>query len=232
MTDFGPTPSSFPTPPAPPPSSMRLGPPWENEGPPLQRFIDTMKGALVDPMNTFANCRREGGLQAPLIYYLIGAAIAILGAIIWHILGFGGAMMMPGRNAAAGAAMGLGFLIIGLPICYTIGIFLGSLILHVLLMLFGGLKYPYETTFRATAYAHGSALPLSFIPFCGGLIGGLWGIVVLIIGLSQMQETSIGKAAAAVLVPIVLCCGLIFFFAAAIATMAGFAAAGAASGLH
>jgi hypothetical protein len=33
-------------------------------------------------------------------------------------------------------------------------------------------------------------------------------------------------------VPIVLCCGLIFFFAAAIATMAGFAAAGAASGLH
>jgi hypothetical protein len=99
-------------------------------------------------------------------------------------------------------------------------------------MLFGGLKYPYETTFRATAYAHGSALPLSFIPFCGGLIGGIWGIVVLIIGLAQMQETTIGKAAAAVLVPIVLCCGLAFVFAATIATMAGFAAAGAASGLH
>jgi hypothetical protein len=233
MTDFGPTPSSFPVPPPPPPLT-RTGPPWENPGPPLQRFIDTMKGVLVDPMNTFANVRREGGLQAPLFYYLLGAAVALVGAILWHILLPGGGMMgMPGgRGAMAGAAMGLGFLIIVLPLCYIIGIFLGSLILHFLLMLFGGQKFPYETTFRAVAYAHGSALPLSFIPFCGGLIGGIWGIVVLIIGLAQMQETTIGKAAAAVLVPIVLCCGLIFVFAATIATMAGFAAAGAASGLH
>jgi hypothetical protein len=232
MTDFGPTPSAFPPAPPPPPSSLRLGPPWENEGPPLQRFIDTMKGVLIDPMNTFANVRREGGLQAPLIYYLIGAMVAVAGAIIWHFLGFGGAMMMPGRGAAAGAAMGLGFLIIGLPICYVIGIFLGSLILHFLLMLFGGQKFPYETTFRAVAYAHGSSAPLSFIPFCGGLIGGIWGLVVLIIGLAQMQETTIGKSAAAVLVPIVLCCGLAVVFAATVMTMIGIGAAGAASGFH
>jgi len=231
MTDFGPTPSSFPVPPPPPPAT-RTGPPWENPGPPLQRFIDTMKGVLVDPMNTFANVRREGGLQSPLFYYLIGALVAIVGAILWHFLGFGAGMMgMPGgRGAMAGAAMGLGFLVIGLPICYTIGIFLGSLILHFLLMLFGGQKFPYETTFRATAYAHGSALPLAFIPFCGGVIGSIWGIVVLIIGLAQMQETTIGKSAAAVLVPIVICCGLAFVFMATIMTMFGLAAAGAAHG--
>jgi len=209
---------------------MRLGPPWENERPPLQRFIDTMKGVLIDPQNTFGNMRREGGLQPPLIYYLIGAAVAIIAAILWNFLGIG--MGMPGRHAAAGAAMGIGFLVIILPVCYIIGIFLGSLILHFLLGLFGGQNHPFETTFRAVAYANGSSMPLSFIPMCGGIIGGIWGMVVLIIGLAQMQETTIGKSAAAVLVPVVLCCGLAIVFAATIATMAGFAAAGAASGLH
>jgi hypothetical protein len=192
-----------------------------------------MKGALVDPMNTFANARREGGLQAPLVYYLIGALVAVAGSILWHFLGFGAGMMgMPSRSAAAGAAMGLGFLVIGLPICYTIGIFIGSLILHFLLMLFGGQKFPYETTFRAVAYTQGSALPLAFIPFCGSLIGSIWGIVILIIGLAQMQETTIGKSALAVLVPIVLCCSLALIFFATIMTMLGFAAAGAVHGLQ
>lgn len=231
MTDFGPTPSSFPVPPSP--STTRTGPPWENPGAPVQRFIDTMKGALIDPMNTFANCRREGGLQAPLIYYLLGAAVAVLGAIIWHFVGIGGAMMpLGGRNAMAGAAAGLGFLVIVLPLCYVIGIFLSSLIIHFLLGLFGGQKFPYETTFRAVAYSHGSALPISFVPFCGGMIGGIWGIVVLIIGLAQMQETTIGKSAAAVLVPIVVCCALAAIFFTMIAAMLGMAAAGAAHGLQ
>jgi hypothetical protein len=231
MTDFGPTPSSFPVPPPPPPTT-RTGPPWENPGAPLQRFIDTMKGVLIDPQNTFANIRREGGLQAPLFYYLIGAAIAILGALLWHFVGFGGMMAMPGGGRAmAGAAMGVGMLVIVLPLCYIIGIFLGSLIVHFLLGLFGGQKFPYETTFRAVAYAHGSAMPISFIPFCGGLIGGIWGIVVLIIGLAQMQETTIGKSAAAVLVPIVICCGLFVVFFGALMAMLGMAAAGAAHGL-
>jgi hypothetical protein len=231
MTDFGPTPSSFPVPPPPVPPSSRLGPPWEQEGPPLQRFIDTAKGVLVDPMNTFSQMRREGGLQAPLIYYLIGMAIGVGGTILWNLLGIGG-MGMPNRHAMSGAAMGLGFLIIGLPICYVIGIFLGSLIMHFLLMLFGGQKYPYETTFRTVAYVQGSALPILFVPFCGGFVAGIWAIVCLIIGLAQMHETSTGKAAAAVLVPIVICCALVAVFFSVIAAMIGMAAAGAASGIH
>jgi hypothetical protein len=233
MTDFGPTPSSFPVPPPPPPSSARTGPPWENPGAPVQRFIDTMKGALIDPQNTFAQMRREGGLQPPLFYYLLGAAIAVIGQILWHFVGFGGMMALPGsRGAMAGAAAGVGFLFIILPLCYIIGIFLGSLIIHVLLGLFGGQKFPYETTFRTVAYAHGSALPIAFIPACGGLIGGIWGLIVLIIGLAQTQETTIGKSAAAVLVPIVICCGLFAVFFGALAAMFGMAAAGAVHGLQ
>jgi hypothetical protein len=73
----------------------------------------------------------------------------------------------------------------------------------------------------------GSTLPLAIVPFCGGAIGGIWGMICTIIGLAQAQETSTGKAAAAVLIPLVLCCGLaILFSAAIIALIAGGAAAG------
>jgi hypothetical protein len=237
MTDFGPTPSSFPpTPPPPMPPSSRSGPPWEGtDGPPLQRWIDTAKGVLLDPMTTFTNMRREGGLGAPLAYYLIGLAVSVAAALLWHLVGFGAAMpgmFGGGGRAMAGAAMGLGFILVFLPLCQIVGLFIGTAIIHVLLMLFGGQKYGFETTFRAITYTQGSVAPLAIVPMCGSLIAAVWAIVCLVIGLAQMHETTTGKAAAAVLVPIVLCCGLIFLFGAAIATMAGFAAAGAAHGIQ
>jgi hypothetical protein len=37
------------------------------------------------------------------------------------------------------------------------------------------------------------------------LIGGIWGLVVVIIGLAEAHEISRGKAAAAVLIPVALC---------------------------
>ena len=44
----------------------------------LQSFIDTAKGALTDPVATFAQMRREGGLGPPLIYYIIGLLIGTI----------------------------------------------------------------------------------------------------------------------------------------------------------
>ena len=73
MTDFG-TPGSFPTPPTPPSSGARTGPPWEQPGAFFQRWLDTAKSILLDPQGGFRNVRRTGGLGAPLTYYAIGAA--------------------------------------------------------------------------------------------------------------------------------------------------------------
>jgi hypothetical protein len=69
MTDFGVPPGTFPPtiPPPPPPAGGRTGPPWEQTGPAIQRYIDTVKGVLLDPATTFRNLRREGGLGAPIV---------------------------------------------------------------------------------------------------------------------------------------------------------------------
>ncbi len=79
---------------------------------------------------------------------------------------------------------------------------------HLVLMLLGGANHPFETTLRTAAYAFGSSSPLQIVPVCGGIVGAIWGIVVLCIGLSKTQNCSTGKAIVAVLAPILVCCGL------------------------
>jgi hypothetical protein len=223
MTDFGAPPGTFPPPVPPPPSFSgdRSGPPWEQAGPSFQSFIDTAKGALLDTAPTFRRMRREGGLVNPLIYSLIGGLISVLVSVIWNSLGLVAPM---GQYGGMGAGAGLvGGLIFG-ACAVTIGIFIGSGIIHLMLMLLGGQKFPFETTFRTIAYAQGSASPIGIVPFCGGFIAMLWGLYAMIIGLSETQEISVGKAAGAVLIPVLICCVLGILFAGAIAAMVGMAA--------
>jgi hypothetical protein len=234
MTDFGAPPGTFPPPPPPvpplpspppPPFGDRTGPPWEQSGPPAtQRYVDTLKAVLMDPTTTFRNMRREGGLANPLTYYLIGVIVAALSQFIWEAaLPFGGAGWYGGYGIPGS---GLVATIILYPIILLCAFFVASGIYHLMLMLLGGQRYPFETTARTVAYAYGSAMPINIVPICGGLIAGIWSVVALIIGLAQTQETTIGKAAGAVLIPAVLCCGAAILFGAALATMLGIAALG------
>lgn len=230
MTDFGVPPGTFPPPPVPPsaggpvpPFTDRTGPAWEHPGPPAQRFVDTAKAVLLDPQATFRNMRREGGLANPLTYYMIGVVIAAMAGFVWNMAlgGLGMGMGMGGLDHMGGGSFGM---LIFYPILLLVAFFVASGIFHVLLSVLGAARFPYETTARTVAYAHGSALPLTIVPICGGVIGAVWAVVALIIGLAQTQETSIGKSAAAVLIPGIVCCGVVFLFWATLAAMLGIAA--------
>ncbi len=222
MTDFGAPPGTFPPPPVPPPPPIesRQGPPWEQTGPAVQRYVDTIKGVLLDPVATFRTVRREGGLGPPVAFYVIGALLSVVAQFVWQLAGLGGFGEFGGYGGGA-----FGALIMGAVVA-VLGVFIGSGIIHLVLMLLGGAKFGYETTLRTVAYGFGSAQPIGVVPFCGGIIAAVWGIVVAILGLAQMQDTTTGKAAGAVLIPMVLCCAIIgLAFGAAILAALGFAAA-------
>ena len=78
-----------------------------------------------------------------------------------------------------------------------------------------------------TAYTSGTTSLANVVPICGGLIGALFGIYALIIGLSEAHEIPVAKSAIAVLVPIVICCALVavvsLVFGLAVASMFGLA---------
>ncbi len=172
-------------------------------------FFETVKLVLLNPTAAFTNMKPEGGLTEPLIYAVFGGSIGFIVSLLFTLLmsSFG---MMSDRNALAGL-MGLGigtiFIIIFMPVFVALGLFIGAAIVHLCLMLVGGAKRSFETTFRVICFAMGSTYLLMVVPFCGGAISGLWLLVVECIGLARAHDTTTGRAVLAVLLPVIVCCG-------------------------
>ena len=61
------------------------------------------------------------------------------------------------------------------------------------------------------------------LPICGGLISGIWCIVVQCIGLTRAHQTTTGRALLAILLPIIVCCGGGFVLAVMGGILGGFA---------
>lgn len=196
-----------------PASAPRSGLPWDerHQRGLFSAFIETLQMVLSRPSEAFTAMKREGGLGEPLIYALIGGSAGYIVYLVFLFFMPSLAFMGDRHNAVAGIfGMGLGliFAVIFIPIGLTLGIFIGAGILHVCLMIVGGAKQSFETTFRVVCFAIGSTYPLMIVPFCGGAIAGIWGLVLECIGLARAHETDIGRAVLAVFLPLLLCCGL------------------------
>jgi hypothetical protein len=189
----------------------RSGLPWDERQTKglLNAFIETLQMVLLRPIDAFTAMRREGGLGDPLLYAVIGATFGGVFAITYNFV-IRSFSPFADRHGALGhvfAGMGWIFLLVLTPIVVVIGMFIVSAILHVCLMIVGGAKQSFETTFRVICFAEGSASPLLVIPFCGGLISGIWKIVLYCIGLARAHETDTGRAVIAVFLPLIVCCG-------------------------
>jgi hypothetical protein len=189
----------------------RTGLPWEHrhELGFFNAFIQTLTMVLTRPAEAFSVMKREGGLGEPLIYALIGGCVGGIVSALFS-LGFQSIGLFADKNnsIAAMTGMGIGFgAIILVPFFIVIGLFVGSGIVHLCLMIVGGANQPFETTFRVVAFTQGSAGPLQIIPLCGGLISGVWALVCTCIGLARAHETDTGRAVLAVFLPLIVCCG-------------------------
>jgi len=190
----------------------RSGLPWDERGTKgfFSAFIETLQLVLTKPGEAFASMKREGGFGEPIIYALVGGcvggAVSFLFSLGFQSMGF----FADRRNAfAAMAGMGVGsvmFLIL-LPLMIVIGLFIGAAIVHLCLMIVGGAKHSFETTFRVVAFSQGSTGPLQMIPLCGGVVACAWALVLYCVGLARAHETDTGRAVLAVLCPVIVCCG-------------------------
>src|SRR5438046_4997480 len=180
-------------------TAPRSGLPWDERHTKglFSAFIETLQMVLSKPGAAFSAMRHEGGLGEPLLYGLIGGSFWFIVYLIYN-LAFQSLGMFANRNNPLthliGAGIGGIVLIVCAPLFVLIGIFIGSAILHVCLLLVGGARQSFETTFRVVCFAGGSVNPLLVIPFCGGLIVGIWKIVLYCLGLLRAHETDTGRA--------------------------------------
>ena len=228
FTEFAGDIAASPSPGAPPPpqtptpptmvaptaglTSARSGLPWDERQSKglFSAFIETLQMVLTRPSEAFSAMRRDGGLGEPLLYGVIGGSFGTV-FVFFYNFAFRSFALFPTRHSALEnmiGGVGLIFLLVLTPLLVVIGIFIGSAIYHVCLMIVGGAKQSFETTFRVVCFGGGSVSPLLVIPFCGGLVVLVWKIVVYTIGLSRAHETDTGHALLAILLPLVICCGL------------------------
>ena len=200
-------------PPQLPPDPGRTGPVWETSGPLATRFIETVRGVLLNPVVFFRTMRRSGALGPPLIFgiagTLIGGVIGALYQLMFMTMGGGFGDLTAARDTAFVGLLSSGCIVVVAPVAAILGMFIAAGIYHLMLLLLGGARGTFETTIRVVAYTMGSTSLLQILPMCGSLLAAVWSIVVNIIGLAQAHEVSTGKAAAAVLLPVVACCVVI-----------------------
>jgi hypothetical protein len=192
-------------------AAPRSGLPWDERHSKgfFGAFIETLQMMLTRPGEAFTAMRREGGLGEPLVYALIGGTFGLVVGLFYRFAlrsvfsGFG-------RTDALDHMFGSAALILMMiisPVLVAIGTFIVSAILHLCLMIVGGAKQSFETTFRVVCFSGGSINPLQVIPICGGLIAFVWGLVLYCIGLARTHEIETGRAVLAVLLPLIICCG-------------------------
>lgn len=195
---------------------------------PVGSFINTARSVLLNPVEFFRGIRRQGDFVNPAVYAVIVAVItALLGGILGLILSplFAG----PGQSAGQAFAGGLVGLIVGLiltPIFTIIGLLIGAGIWHLLvLLLVRPSNAGFEATFRVACYAYTPNLVsfLSPIPILGqiiALVAIIYGIVLAVLGIREAHNTTTGKAALVVLIPVVvLFLFVLLIFGAALAVL-------------
>lgn len=184
----------------------------------IDSMVTRAKGFLLDPVATFRQCRTDE--PGTVFTYFIALLLvnAVLSALIAAIALPGGMMMYGGMSGGAATPFMVFFLAL-------IGGFVMTLILaawiHLWVYLVGGRRGIMQTT-SAVIYGDTPGLLLGWIPLIG-IIAGLWSLVLVILGIRELQDLSTGRAvlavAIAVLIPLILIVLAAAFFMISYSTM-------------
>ena len=184
-------------------------------------FAKKVKGFLLKPSETFQATQAES-LNSAFQYYvrlliifsvlmflLIAVSIALSGSggsatgsagPLSGVLGIRGASLLNAfKPFLATFILILPFLLFMMGL---FGIFLSGFQYHVFVLLFGGQKGLVQTV-KTLMYAVTPVLLIGWIPFVS-IIGGIWYLILIAIGIRENQEMTTRRAVLVVLVPVVL----------------------------
>ncbi|MDY7095425.1 MAG: YIP1 family protein [Acidobacteriota bacterium] len=212
-----PMPPQPPGPPGEPPAPRALEPlPWENRDQLgfAGGLVETIKLLIMNPAEAFQRARRTGDYASPLFFGILVWWFSTMVAMLWQFL-FNSASMAPMLQgmedagvAIAGTGVALILIAILAPAFALISLFIWAGILHLCLMIVGGLESSetgFEGTLRVVCYGSVAQLA-SIVPILGGFITFAWQIVLFVIGFIHVHRTTQGKSILATLLPLILCC--------------------------
>ena len=187
-------------------SSEERGTAWEGGEGFISAFFKTAKESLFSPVQFFRKNATGKGYWPALIYGLIVGVIGWGVAMVWqwHFL----SRWFPVTALPViPYNLHLVFMTIALPFLVILSILIGSAVTHICLLIVGGNKSGFQTTFRVICYSYSGHL-FAIIPIVGSTIGSFYTLVLTIIGVREGHGISTGRAVLAVLLPFILAAGL------------------------
>jgi len=159
---------------------------------------------VFEPGAFFAGGPFERAAVRPVLYYLLVSVLAAALSLTWGALlptaqpglvGMLAEIMNVGLPAAAGSAGRLADFFLT-PFWAVLYLIIASLLLHVFVLLLVPGRRSLTATVRTICYASGPGV-FAIIPFIGGWVAGIWGVVLTVIGLREAHRTTTGRAFAA-----------------------------------
>lgn len=174
--------------------------PWEAGGG-LAALAASWWESLVDPSRFFERLDWGGGLELPVLYYLLFSVVGAGFQAAWN------ALLTPALLSALGggelmAAAGAGSPVLQFflsPFKALFGLALVTAFLHPVSLLLADRARPMGATARVVCYAAGPQALLA-VPLIGALAAMLWSAVLALLGVREAHRTSTARAAAALAV--------------------------------
>ena len=160
----------------------------------INQIIQKIKGFLLKPVETFQKSR--GDDVVPVIAYFV--FLLIVNGILWALVMASRVMMHPLLTIARydpGTEPVLVFIIV-LILVIVLQLFfilIFGLWLHLFADITGARKGIVQTE-KAVIFGSTPLLLLGWIPVIGTIIGGIWSIILTIIGLRELHGITTGKA--------------------------------------
>jgi hypothetical protein len=180
--------------------------PWESGEGFIAAFLRTTQEVLFSPTKFFKKVAAGEGYWSAFIFAMISGIIGFGAVLLWQWLFFSG-MVPPQIRSVTTYSLFLVFAIILIPFWVVFSIVVGSGVIHLCVMIVGGNRKGFEATFRAISYSH-SALLFYIVPVIGSIVGGIYYLILIILGVREGHEISTGKAVLAVLLPLIIVFGL------------------------
>ncbi len=184
-------------------SSLQREPsPWEKEKS-FASLVETAKLTLLSPSQFFRGLAHRGSGHVSMAI-LLGWPGTVIGSLSWNVV----PPLLSGEGVPDAIWFMTAVTVLFAPLQIVIGIYVGGAILHLCLKVFRGANAPIEASMRVMAYAMVPQV-LGIVPFCGSIVAAFWALVVEVVGIKEMHETTYGKAIGAILLPAAVVCGCV-----------------------
>jgi hypothetical protein len=185
----------------------------------LNALFATWRQTLFRPVSFFRNAPLVGDYRSPVLYGLFWTLVGLTAGAAWKLLFytyptlvmfFKGTEIQFSLQLSRTYMLATAALLLS-PLFALIMVLVACTIYHVFIMVFTRQHAGFEATLRVVCYSTGTNV-FHFLPLLGGLLGGLWQLILVTLGFKEVHRISFPFAVIVTLVPytLLLTCWIAF----------------------